>query len=84
MFVACQWPNVSILCSIEQVMLEIHQKCVVHMRRSALDLPRGRNFGVRDYPSKLMFNGPSRLGVVTSMGWLTGIASATSPSPQTV
>ena len=68
MFVVCQWPNASIFGSMDLFKLEIHQKCVVHMRSSGLDWPRGKKMASGTLPSKLMLNGPSRLGVVVCDG----------------
>ena len=66
MFVVCQWPNAPSLGSTDQVEYEIQQKCVVRMRSSGLDLPREKkNTSVSGtLPSKLMLDGPSRLGVL--------------------
>ena len=69
MFVACQWPNHSILGSMDQIKLEIYQKCVVHKRSSGLDLPRGKKtLRSGTLPSRLMLNGQRRFQVVVGDG----------------
>ena len=62
MFVVCQWPNVPGLGSNGPEEYEIQEKCVVRIRSSGWDLPCEENYSFRALPSKLMLNGPRRLG----------------------